>query len=173
MVLNKLLTENFGEKNFLHFLLLLICTLLLSSADAATYFVAPDGDDANPGTIDKPLATMQKGHDKAVAGDTVYLRGGRYRIRNGASSLIGISITKSGKSDKERICYFAYKDELPVLDFTDLKLGSGIGAGIRVQGQWLHFRGIEICNVMAPAGANNGIWCNPCTIIFLKAGSSP
>jgi len=131
---------------------------------AATFFVAPDGDDSAPGTIDKPFATMQKGHDMASAGDTVYLRGGTYVMgKKGATSLIGISITKNGTSATKRIYFWAYKDEHPVLDFAGLELGSGIGAGIRVQGQWLHFKGIEVCNVKAPAGANNGIWCNPCT----------
>jgi hypothetical protein len=163
MILNQLNTKKGNYLLRFYGLILFVWTLQHSSTFAATYFVAPDGDDTNPGTLDKPFATMQKGHDKAVAGDTVYLRGGTYKIKTGASSLIGISITKSGKSDKERIRFWAYKDELPILDFVDLKLGSGIGAGIRVQGQWLHFRGIEICNVMAPTGANNGIWCNPCT----------
>jgi hypothetical protein len=134
------------------------------TVSAATWFVAPKGDDANPGTIEAPFATMQKGHDKAAAGDTVYLRGGTYSIKgNGATALIGISITKSGKSATQRLNFWAYGDEVPVLDFSGLTVGSGIGAGIRVQGQWLHFRGIEICNVPAPTGANNGIWCNPCT----------
>ena len=141
-----------------------ICSLPFSTLYAATWFVAPDGKDTNAGTIDAPFATMQKGHDKASAGDTVYLRGGTYKYTGaGATSLIGISITKSGKSDTQRINFWAYGDEVPVLDFSDLKFSTGIGAGIRVQGQWLHFRGIEICNVQAPTGANNGIWCNPCT----------
>lgn len=135
---------------------------LLSVAWADTWFVAIDGDDGNAGTIDEPLATMQEGHDRASAGDTVYLRGGTYTIENSYDRYIGISITKSGNSDEERICYFAYEDEVPVLDFDNVSL-SNIGAGIRVQGEWLHFKGLEICNVKAQNGGNNGIWCNPCT----------
>ena len=142
---------------------MLFTFFMFSTLKAATFFVAPDGDDTNPGTIDEPFATMQKGHDKASAGDTVFLRGGTYEISKGAAAAIGISITKSGKSDDERIYYWAYEDELPILDFSDLKLSGGIGAGIRVQGEWLHFKGLEIKNVKAPSGANNGIWCNPCT----------
>lgn len=154
--------------------LFVFCTAILlphiSTIHAKQWFVATDGDDSNEGTIEKPFATLQKGHDVASAGDTVYLRGGTYTFNGkGATSLIGISITKSGKSASERINFWAYGDELPVLDFSGLTLGTGIGAGIRVQGQWLHFKGIEICNVKAPSGANNGIWCNPCSnIIFEK-----
>ncbi|MBN1577273.1 MAG: right-handed parallel beta-helix repeat-containing protein [Chitinispirillaceae bacterium] len=140
------------------------CLFAATAYPAAIWYVAPKGDDANPGTIEAPFATLQKGHDKASAGDTVYLRGGTYTFNgSGATSLIGVSIKKSGKSATERINFWAYEDEVPILDFSGLKLGSGIGAGIRVQGQWLHFKGIEICNVPAPTGANNGIWCNPCT----------
>lgn len=130
---------------------------------AATWFVATDGKDSNAGTIDEPLASLQEGHDRASAGDTVYLRGGTYTINQPASQNFGIIITKSGKSDDERLCFWAYEDEIPVLDFGNLNLRN-IGAGIRVQGgEWLHFKGLEICNVKAQTGGNNGIWCNPCT----------
>lgn len=143
--------------------LLLFIMFPKTDLQAETYFVATDGDDSNPGTIDKPLASLQEGHDRASAGDTVYLRGGTYTVKQPASQNFGIIITKSGKSDNERIYYWAYEDEIPVLDFGNLNLRN-IGAGIRVQGgEWLHFKGLEICNVKAQTGGNNGIWCNPCT----------
>lgn len=114
---------------------------------------------------------MQKGHDKAVAGDTVYIRGGTYSFRGrGANADAGIYITKSGQSDSRRICFFAYRDEKPVFDFSGLSLESATGAGIRIDGSsWLHFRGLEICNVPQPGGkANNGIWCNPGSHIIFE-----
>jgi len=48
---------------------------------ATEYYVAPTGSDSNPGTQASPFATLQKGADTAVAGDTVWLRGGRTRPR--------------------------------------------------------------------------------------------
>ena len=54
------------------------CFLSLS---ATNYFVATNGDDSNAGTLDKPFATLQKAQSKVVPGDTVYIRGGEYRIR--------------------------------------------------------------------------------------------
>lgn len=42
-------------------------------------FVAPNGDDANPGTQDAPWATLAKAAEAAPAGGTVVLRGGTYR----------------------------------------------------------------------------------------------
>jgi len=44
-------------------------------------YVAPDGSDSNPGTIDKPLESIQKAQELVSAGDTVFIRGGTYKIR--------------------------------------------------------------------------------------------
>ncbi|HIK30579.1 MAG TPA: hypothetical protein IGS17_06305 [Oscillatoriales cyanobacterium M59_W2019_021] len=44
------------------------------------YYVAPEGNDAHPGMIDRPWATPNKAATVLQPGDTVYLRGGTYRI---------------------------------------------------------------------------------------------
>ena len=53
------------------------CFLSLS---ATNYFVATNGSDSNSGTIDKPFATLGKAQSKVMAGDTVYIRQGTYRV---------------------------------------------------------------------------------------------
>jgi hypothetical protein len=40
----------------------------------AAYYVAPSGNDSNPGTMDRPWQTIQKAADTLIAGDTVYIR---------------------------------------------------------------------------------------------------
>ena len=45
----------------------------------ATYYVAPAGSDLAPGSLDQPLRTIQAAADRALAGDTVLIRGGVYR----------------------------------------------------------------------------------------------
>jgi hypothetical protein len=45
---------------------------------AAQVWVAPNGDDANPGTRAKPWKTLQHAADKATPGTTVNIRGGEY-----------------------------------------------------------------------------------------------
>jgi hypothetical protein len=47
------------------------------------YYISPDGIDSNLGTIASPLKTLDKGLNKAVAGDRVILRGGTYKNRGG------------------------------------------------------------------------------------------
>jgi hypothetical protein len=148
----------------------ILCLTCINPLFAATYFVSTSGDDTNPGSMDQPLASLQKGHDVAKAGDTVFIRGGTYAfVGAGANSTCGIYITKSGQSDSKRIYFWAYKAEKAVFDFAGLTLSGGTSAGIRINGSsWLHFKGLEICNVPQPGGgANNGIWCNPgSNIIF-------
>ncbi len=42
------------------------------------YYVAPNGNDSNPGTLAEPWATPVKASQAAQAGDTVYFREGVY-----------------------------------------------------------------------------------------------
>ncbi len=51
-------------------------------AQAAEFHLAPTGDDANPGTKDKPFATLERARDAArqAKGSTVTLAGGTYRL---------------------------------------------------------------------------------------------
>ena len=69
-------------------LLVLFSSMLFVSASfARDYYVATDGNDANPGTIEKPFATLEKARDTirqskaealAAGGITVYIRQGSY-----------------------------------------------------------------------------------------------
>lgn len=43
-----------------------------------SYYVAPNGNDANPGTLAAPFAEVQTGLVRLTPGDTLYLRGGTY-----------------------------------------------------------------------------------------------
>ena len=56
-------------------LVIAVCT----TANAAEYFVAPDGDDEAPGTQAAPLRTIQHAADIMSPGDTCLMRAGTYR----------------------------------------------------------------------------------------------
>ena len=137
-----------------------ICFLTTTYTRAATYYIDPKGSDAAAGTMAQPFATLQKGNDVAVAGDTVYIRGGTYALKGaGFSATSGITLNKSGQSDGKRIYYWAYNNEVPVFDFSGFSISStSAGAGLTVTGSWLHLKGFEVCNVPEPGTpSNNGI----------------
>lgn len=52
-------------------------------ANNMNYYVAPNGNDSSSGTIDSPLKTLDRGLNKAVAGDRIIMREGTYRNRAG------------------------------------------------------------------------------------------
>jgi hypothetical protein len=49
------------------------------SQAAVNLFVAPNGDDRNPGTLERPFATLYKAHQWVRPGETINLRAGTYQ----------------------------------------------------------------------------------------------
>jgi hypothetical protein len=115
-----------------------------SRALAADFYVAPDGADANSGTMTAPFATLERAQQAASPGDTVYIRGGTYRF-SGTQATVGVSFTKSGQSGKP-IRYFAYAGELPIFDLFELKPQERV-TGLDVRCNWIHIRGLEVRGV--------------------------
>lgn len=76
-------------------------------ASAATYYVAPTGQDSQPGTLALPMRTIQAAVNKARAGDTVYVRGGVYYEM--------VAMKQSGVQGQP-IRLLAYTGERPVID---------------------------------------------------------
>lgn len=128
--------------------------LLLCPLSATNYFVATNGNDSDSGTIDKPFATLSKAQSKVVAGDTVYIRQGIYRVTEaevmehytaGSTTWSRVfKMDKSGTSADKRICYSGYKNERPVFDLSEVKPVNERGIVFYVSGSYLHFRNIEV-----------------------------
>jgi hypothetical protein len=49
-----------------------------AQAGSACFYIAPDGNDANPGTFEAPFKTFQSALVKVNPGDVIYARGGTY-----------------------------------------------------------------------------------------------
>jgi hypothetical protein len=80
----------------------------LCSAPAATYHVAPGGNDGHPGTSAQPWRTLGRANAMLCAGDTVLIHAGVYDDQ--------IRPARSGTSDAERIVYRAAGDGNVVLN---------------------------------------------------------
>lgn len=87
-----------------------------SEAEGKTFFVSPDGNDSNAGTLEAPFKSITKARDtvRAVIATgmdeniTVYIRGGSYYL----DAPLTFSSDDSGR-DGYKIIYKAYQDEVP------------------------------------------------------------
>ncbi len=121
-------------------------------AGAAEWFVAPQGSDAASGSIDSPFASVQRAQQSAVPGDTVFIRGGTYRVTESQIAerkqiwAYVIRLERSGLPGK-RINYWAYQDEQPLFDFSAVKPQGLRVHAFEVSGSWVHIRGLEVVGV--------------------------
>jgi hypothetical protein len=130
---------------FVRFFFFLLCLFCWQTSFAADYYVSTTGDDANPGTIDAPFATIVKGVDVAAAGDVIYVRGGTYKPER------RILINKSGTADA-RISLFGYPGETVIIDgsamnpsnTSEFKMSRCIY--VNHLGNYWHFKNLEMCN---------------------------
>lgn len=118
------------------------------------YFVATDGDDSNPGTISKPFASLSKAHSMLTPGDTVYIRGGTYKIKEEQMMNPNPNTTWSyvfdfsdanhtGTRDKP-IRIWGYEDEKPVFDLSEVKPANKRVIVFYVSRHYYHFKNFEI-----------------------------
>jgi hypothetical protein len=110
--------------------------LITSPLLHAQIYIAPDGLDINPGTIDEPYGSFAVAISALNPGDTIYVRGGVYNL----ASTITINATKSG-TDSARSTMTAFQDEIPLLDFSAQSLGA---RGIVLKANYFHFIGLQI-----------------------------
>jgi len=129
-----------------------------ASAATKTLVVAVNGDDAAPGTLDRPLKTIQRAVDLAGPGDTITVRGGTYALTD------NITITASGTASQP-ITLTTYQGERVVVDGEQLPashtpVGGSIPRAERgaIHQEASHWRisGLEIIN------GPYGIYCDGC-----------
>ncbi|BFV61230.1 hypothetical protein KCMC57_up63340 [Kitasatospora sp. CMC57] len=107
-----------------------------SGVAAGDHYVAPNGDDANPGTLDRPFATISRALAASAPGQTVAVRGGTYR----PTATVSLAGTGTGE---RRITVSNYRDEQPVLDGSRLPAGTWF---VVQRGGFLTVRGLRIVN---------------------------
>lgn len=143
----------------------IIILFLVQRTYSATYYVATNGSDANPGTIERPLASLQKAQELLTAGDIVYIRGGNYQFTESNVSTVVSNLfacitylDKSGSANK-LIKYWAYPGEQPVFDFSAVKPANQRVVGIYVKGEYIHIKGIEMTGIQVTITTHTESYC--------------
>lgn len=123
-------------------LLLSLCFLI--HANAADFYLSPQGKDSNPGTKNSPFATLERTRDavrelKAQANKdiTVQIRGGHYNL----SQTVVFGLKDS--SQNATITYEAFPGETPIFN-SDLDL--------------THWKKLEIPPSALPRAAHGKVW---------------
>jgi hypothetical protein len=106
------------------------------SASGNIYYVATNGNDANPGTSALPWRTIGKAAQTASPGDTVYIRDGIYNE--------SVSLNRYG-TEENPIKIEAFPGEHPVID-GEYAIPGYWGALLYINGNYIQVSGIEIRN---------------------------
>ena len=159
----KILTRGLLASAVLASALGIVAVVAGPSSAAATYYVAPTGNDSAAGTQAAPWKTIAKAQTVAAAGDTVYFRGGTYaftKANTACSSqtarVDGVTLNKSGTSGNP-IRYWAAPGEKPVFDFAKMADDCRL-KGFDVTGSWIHLKGLEITGVKQNNTLNAESW---------------
>ena len=145
--------------------MLLLLVLFYTSLSAQIY-VAPDGNDTtNTGTIDQPFESIQRAQELVSPGDTVFIRGGTYNVRedqisNVVSNLFAcISYLDVSGTEDATIKYWAYPGETPIFDFSNVKPEGQRVAGIYIVGSYIHIKGLEMTGIQVTITTHTESYC--------------
>jgi hypothetical protein len=117
-----------------------------ASAASPVYYVSPNGNDGSSGTSeDAPFRTIQKAADTAVAGSTIFVRGGIYNE--------SVTVRSSGSISNGFISFQNYPGEKPVIDGTNLSV-TDTGLFNIADKSYIRLQGFELRNLRA-AGATD------------------
>ena len=114
----------------------------------AVFYVAPDGDDANTGSLDQPWATLNHAAEMLQAGETVYLRAGNYPLTQQVSA-------QSSGTRKAWITYSAFPGEHVILDADAIRVAPPSGdppfhhdeGAVQLENvDYIQFKNLEVIN---------------------------
>jgi hypothetical protein len=110
-------------------------TTRAAAPHGAIYFVAPSGDDSNPGDLDHPWKTIQHAAYTLVAGDTVYIRAGTYYER---------VVPQNSGSSGNLIKYAAYPGEAVTIDGTGVTVPEYCGLFDLTNRDYIQVSGLRV-----------------------------
>lgn len=134
--------------------LLLLFLTYSFAVSARTYYVAPTGgNDLDLGTKTQPWATWQKAFRTAIAGDTVFFRGGVWYPK---TAFEGNNVTLirpdngigHNGAPGNPICFFNYPGETPILDCKFIHTSGSFSTALQIEdAHWINWRGLTIRNL--------------------------
>lgn len=119
-----------------------------------TWYVAPTTTGTANGSIDHPFTSFSSAQSAAVAGDTIYVRGGMYNLSS------AVTLSKTGTAANP-FTMLAYPGETPVLDFRgEIYSATNSGQkGINLSGNYWRVKGLTVQyaadNGVSVSGSNN------------------
>lgn len=118
------------------FLILMVSAACIAKTDL---YISINGNDSNPGTIDKPLRTIQHAADIAKPGDTVDVQAGTYCQQ--------LAVTVSGNAQEGFITFRSQPGEHAVLDGGCLTPPEGESSMVKLTNvSYVRIEGFEIRN---------------------------
>jgi parallel beta-helix repeat protein len=113
-----------------------------STVTANDRFVAPNGNDQNPGTLAAPYRTINHAQQQIRHGQTLFIRGGRYYNLSPTGEQDNfIEVDSRGKgSDTQWLKFCAYPGERPVLIANQTEAGAVLIRGT----DHVHVEGLEL-----------------------------
>uniref|UniRef100_A0A7C2WC85 DUF1565 domain-containing protein n=2 Tax=Thermorudis TaxID=1649508 RepID=A0A7C2WC85_9BACT len=103
----------------------------VDSEDSLVLYVAPDGSDEAPGTIEEPLRTLQRALDLAQPGTTIILRGGVYALEETV-------LTRRDGSEEAPITIRSMEGEVARLR------GPEEDRGVQIEHDWYILEGLDL-----------------------------
>jgi len=115
-------------------IIVIFCSI---SLEANNWYVAKTGSNSNPGTYALPFLTIQKAADYAIAGDTVFIRGGTYQLY--------VIFLNSG-TNTSPITIMPYQSEIVIVDGDNYALPSSGEwyALFNLAGNYINVSGLEV-----------------------------
>lgn len=125
--------------NLMKHIFFVILIALTTVANATNYYISPNGNDSNNGTITSPFFTLNKAWSVVKAGDIIYVRGGLYKFNSRQN------LTDKSGTESDTIRIWAYPGEKPVFtkssSFTNPNWPVSL---VYVKANYIHIKGIEV-----------------------------
>jgi hypothetical protein len=131
-------------------LLALAAMLVPAGLRAATFYVGPDGDDANPGTETEPFRTIQQAADTVDPGDTVIVKDGVYLDEDASNTVVD---THRGGTAQDWVTFRSEHRWGAVIDGQDNT--TGYCWNFSATGSYVHVEGFDVRGC-----SSGGFWSN-------------